>query len=296
MLSIIATSRNDNHGENMFLRMQSFVDCLQYQCGRWKLRAELILVDWNPPRDKPELCKSLQYIANHPYCNVRFITVPPRIHRRIKNHRKLPLFQYIGKNVGVRHAKGDYILCTNVDVLFSDKLTRYLAGGYLRKGKVYRVDRHDLLKPHPFHRSPSHQIWYAHYNVLRVNGNDLVYHKVGNINLHTNGCGDFTLMHRDHWHHLRGYPEWPMFSMHIDSVLLLETHYSGLKQHVIPHPIYHIEHSGGFTPETNDAMWQRLRDIGLPHFTYVEFCKLADDMAATNKPLRYNTTSWGKYV
>src|SRR5437870_3627597 len=60
--------------------------------------------------------------------------------------------------------------------------------------------------------------------------------------LHTNGCGDFTLMSRGAWLELRGYPELHMFSMFIDSLLVYTAHWHGLKEEFLPHPIYHIEH------------------------------------------------------
>src|SRR5262249_12417724 len=33
--------------------------------------------------------------------------------------------------------------------------------------------------------------------------------------LHTNACGDFTLLAREDWARLRGYAEWPIFSWHL---------------------------------------------------------------------------------
>ena len=47
--------------------------------------------------------------------------------------------------------------------------------------------------------------------------------------LHTNGCGDFTLMSRDAWFALRGYPELPTFSMFIDSLFVYMAYWHGLK-------------------------------------------------------------------
>src|SRR5262249_37142431 len=38
--------------------------------------------------------------------------------------------------------------------------------------------------------------------------------------LHTNACGDFTLLSRDAWFRLRGYAELDVFSMHLDSLLV----------------------------------------------------------------------------
>jgi len=37
----------------------------------------------------------------------------------------------IAKNVGIRRARGRFVLCTNVDLLFSDKMVRFLAFGRL---------------------------------------------------------------------------------------------------------------------------------------------------------------------
>ena len=48
-LSLVAASRNDDHGGNMVYRTQIFVDSFLEQCERHQLRAELILVEWNPP-------------------------------------------------------------------------------------------------------------------------------------------------------------------------------------------------------------------------------------------------------
>ena len=47
-LSIIATSRNDDHGGSMLQRMQAFVEGLCGQAERWGLDAELILVELEP--------------------------------------------------------------------------------------------------------------------------------------------------------------------------------------------------------------------------------------------------------
>jgi hypothetical protein len=60
-LSVVATSRNDNHGGNMLRRMQIFINGLSEQCRRHQLDAELILVEWNPPSDNPSLAEVLSW-------------------------------------------------------------------------------------------------------------------------------------------------------------------------------------------------------------------------------------------
>ena len=46
-LSIVAVTRNDNHGGDLNQRMQLFIDGLFEQCEKYKFFAEIILVDWN---------------------------------------------------------------------------------------------------------------------------------------------------------------------------------------------------------------------------------------------------------
>ena len=60
-LSVVAVSRNDNHGGRLTYRMQKFVDGFITQCKRHNVHAELILVEWNPPEDRPFLDKALKY-------------------------------------------------------------------------------------------------------------------------------------------------------------------------------------------------------------------------------------------
>ena len=67
--------------------------------------------------------------------------------------------------------------------------------------------------------------------------------------IHYLAPGDFTLMHRDSWHHLQGYPELDTdgTSIHIDTILLQTAILSGLSQGIFDWParIYHQEHSRG---------------------------------------------------
>ena len=143
-LSIVATSRNDGHGGDLLDRMQVFLDGLALHCAERKQTAELILVEWNPPGDRPPLAEVCRFGQTGGHLRTRLITVPPRTHASLENAAALPMFQMIAKNVGIRRARGDYVLATNVDILCSEPLSRWLAGRPLRDGTFYRVDRHDV--------------------------------------------------------------------------------------------------------------------------------------------------------
>lgn len=123
--------------------MQYFVDGFIAQCKRHKLRAELILVEWNPPKERVPLVDELRWPSDTGPCDVRIITVPTEIHARFEHADKIPLFQMIAKNVGIRRARGRYILATNIDILFSDGIVRFMRD-HLRPGMIYRTARLDV--------------------------------------------------------------------------------------------------------------------------------------------------------
>lgn len=143
-LSIVATARNDDHGGDLLRRVQLFTRGVIAQCNAHGIDAELLLVEWNPPLDRPRLAEAVEWPAQMGRCTVRVIEVPHDVHARLRHSERLPLFQMIAKNVGIRRAKGTYVLATNVDILFPEDLMAYIAKRPLEPGFIYRVDRCDV--------------------------------------------------------------------------------------------------------------------------------------------------------
>ncbi len=168
-LSVVATSRNDDHGGSMLRRMQIFVNAWIEQCRRHRLASELVLVEWNPPAERPPLAEALDWPADPGPCTVRIVTVPETIHRRFRHAEALPLFQMIAKNVGIRRARAPFILATNVDILFNDELVSFLAARCLEKGRFYRIDRSDTMSEVPLEAGVAEQLEYCRTHLLRVN-------------------------------------------------------------------------------------------------------------------------------
>src|SRR5262249_50076252 len=85
--------------------------------------------------------------------------------------------------------------------------------------------------------------------------------------LHTNASGDFQLMSRDDWFELRGYAEFELYSMNIDSLFCHTARYAGLSEHVFQSPmcVYHIEHEigSGWTPEGETKLRTRIAERGI---------------------------------
>jgi NAD+ synthase len=93
--------------------MNVFVRALLEQTKRENLSAELILIEWNPPSDRPRLREVLSSPNEEGTCDVRVIEVPPEVHARFRYSDRLPMFQMIAKNVGIRRAKGRFVLPTS---------------------------------------------------------------------------------------------------------------------------------------------------------------------------------------
>ena len=197
--------------------------------------------------------------------NVRIITVNETLHRTLPNHDKVPLFEWIGKNVGIRHATGDYVIATNPDIVFSEPLLTFVSSpNNLDSNNFYRVDRYDVSREIPISVSENIEAFCAsnwsrihtssgsfdraEYEVPPQRGLRQRYRLFGTKNgtsdaeiLHTNGSGDFLLMSSDNWKKLRGYPELKTID-HVDNYMcFLAGIY--MKQDILKFPIYHQDHS-----------------------------------------------------
>ena len=325
LLSVVVTSRNDDHGGNALYRMQLFVSALLEQARRYNLEAELIIVEWNPLPDRPKLAQVLQWPNTDDPCAVRILEVPSPIHGRLEHSDRLPLFQMIGKNVGIRRARGRFVLATNIDILFSNEMVRFFASGQMTSGHLYRVDRYDVPADLPEGASIDEQLVYSHQNIIRIhrkngtrvlgNGHSTVQHLKNGARaslreikrlicredrpLHTNACGDFTLMAREHWLDVWGYAEFNMYSFRLDGLLCYAGHYAGARETMLSDPmrIYHIEHSAGsgWTPGTGGALLEkRLNEAGVPQLSGEQYATWVGQMARQRKPIIFNESQdWG---
>ena len=98
-LSVVAASRNDNHGNNLDERTNLFIKSLAENCKKYKIPAELILVEWNQIPNTKTLSDRLNLISND-YLNSKIISVNQEHHLRLQNSNRLQFFQMIAKNVG----------------------------------------------------------------------------------------------------------------------------------------------------------------------------------------------------
>ena len=319
MLSIVATTRNDEHGGNQLARTQLFIDGVAEQSDRLELPVQLLMVEWNPPSDRPPLAEALRWPRSECF-EPSIVVVPPEIHRRLPHSDGLPLFQMIAKNVGIRRARAPFVLVTNIDILFSDELVAAMRD--LESGALYRVDRRDIVadlgrNPPPTavecralpwvrahardgqqypdgRRPPWHARAMSRFNRTAWN----VLHGGALPALHTEACGDFTLTSREVWSAIRGYPEWPMYSFLIDGLALFQAYRAGVEMITLPPPmlIYHLEHGegSGWTPEGARRLFRRLDAAGVPYLSGKDYDRLARGLLKRGPGYHpYNDGDWG---
>jgi len=143
-ISVVVVARNDDHGGNMLGRMQAFLNAWIGQAKEYGLPSEIIIVEWNAPPGRPRLMEALEWPDDAAPCDVRFVSVSPEIHNQFPNAAAIPLHQMIAKNAGIRRARGEFVLATNIDIIMSPELMRFFAGRNLEKGKIYRINRTDV--------------------------------------------------------------------------------------------------------------------------------------------------------
>ena len=288
-LSIVVTSRNDNHGGDMTRRMTMFINGLIRQANKFNFPIELILVEWNPPSDKSLLKEILPQPKGTDQLCLRYIIVPEETHRKYELSGAIPLYQMIAKNVGIRRATAPFVLCTNVDILFSDEIFEIFARNKFEENFFYRANRCDIPSGIDEKASFENQLVFCKNNILQRWGFDadfidliglpkiltsrysrwftyailkplrryLYPYRSISSKIDYYACGDFTLMSKKDWLNLDGYVELDLYSLHIDSLLLSAAMAAGMQQVVFPKEacVYHITHSDGWASMNPIQSW-----------------------------------------
>lgn len=256
-ISVVIVGRNDDYGQNFLGRINTFIRSLDHQVKSYPDVFELVVVEWNPMADKEPLASVL---IPTQYLPVRVITVPEHLHQTIG--AKSPVLEFHGKNVGIRRARGEFVLVTNPDILFSTQLIDELSQKKLRLDTVYRTDRYDFYGTGIDDADSEDLVDFAVNNTFQVHGMvgevgvadsvavserdiNLLPRSNGNIKvMHTNACGDFMLAAKEVFYTVRGMYETLEQRWHVDSISLLRFQSAQVKQHIFLAPccIFHQHH------------------------------------------------------
>lgn len=290
-LSIVVTTRDDNHGGDLIKRTITFIKGIYHQLLKYDFIVELIIVEWNPPQDKP-LLKDILPPPPTALNNliIKYIIVPEEIHNQFSFSDRMPLFQMTAKNVGIRRSKGKFILCTNIDLLFSNDLFEFISRQNLVQGKYYRANRCDVPNKVMEINDFDEQLTYCKQNEIKrlgkTKGHEFLFglprflygfpnlmkvlnkivetiiqttnlkYKYYTWSIDTTACGDFTLMSKEDWLKIEGYPELDLYSIHIDSMALISAVALGIEQEILPKEMcsYHIYHDDGWESFANNPI------------------------------------------
>jgi hypothetical protein len=289
-LSVIITARNDNYGGNLINRINSFIKVLSHFTQKYRLKSELIIVEYNPIANKKRLYNELTVHPENEFLRYRFIEVPESFHKKCPGGDTMPMLEFLAKNIGIRRAHGEYILAMNPDIILSEGLIEWISKTELDKNTYYRANRHDITdsyfnsnlsvqeilnnaQSHVFmvflNNKTQYHSWTAW--IKRVftsrskkslmmcpmfnNKDDGFDEKI----IHERAAGDFLLMHSSLWEKVGAYDTDPI-SGFIDGYILYVLHCINAKQVILPYPIYHINHKVGRAgrPEIAVALYQEV--------------------------------------
>lgn len=301
-ISFIVTGRNDDYGHRFLYRIQRFTDNLVYLCEKCELPAELIFVEWNPPKDKERLYQALKVKKERKFIKIRFMEVSKEIHDKVKTSDRMPLLEFPGKNAGIRRAKGEFIVITNPDIIFSEKMIKFFSKKQLKKDIFYRADRCDLFVDIPtelktediekFCKDNWNFCWSPtfgryHRGTKLISDIPRLFIRTGAkmtkgrayLRYHGGAPGDFTLLSKESWINFRGFPE---INVHggMDGYTSIMAVASGNKLKTLKERTYHQSHG-------NPTAGER----PLPNVD--DYIRDAKKMLKEKKAMIFNDDNWG---
>ena len=221
-LTVVGWTRNDGYTANYAERTPHAIGLLVRQLEAHRMPSELIVVEWNPPADRPRMSDLVGSLDTR-QTTVRFVEVGEEYHRRLKGWKERGLPTVAALSVGIRRARGIFLTPKALDTFYSNELIARIAEQDLDESCVYRVDRCDVqIDGHAWLGVSDEELFSLLMNSpmqRHLRQQQSPQWKIRD--LHTNGCGDFTLLSTARWHQMRGYPkDTTVLGLDADSVAL----------------------------------------------------------------------------
>lgn len=192
--------------------------------------------------------------------SLRVIVVDGRYHRPLVGSEAKGMHSLNAANAGMRRARGRFIVPKALDTYFTDDVIERIARKELNEDEAYRCDRYDVqLTSEEWHHLSDADLF------ARMSDSVVQHHARltqspywGIRDLHTNACGDFTLMATRHWHAIRGFQDDPtVLCLDADSIALHAAAAHGVREVCWPETcrVYKIMHDHTFTQRVSQD-WQ----------------------------------------
>jgi hypothetical protein len=238
-LSIVFTGRNDGYGADFVTRFIRTLEFNHRHLTAAGVAHEFILVEWNPVEDRPWLADIVRAEVAGLGAAFRAYLPDPAYHDALRMNPRLEFLEFPAKNVGVRRARGRFVLTTNCDIYLGRVVIEQLARAALEPGIVYRARRLDLK----LGIDQSSVDW----DVLEDTRNYGLPRGPLQPPLYTGGTGDFLLLDRESYHALRGFNEvYRVARIGLDFNFVVKAYDAGYRIAEIPGPVYHVNHTGSF--------------------------------------------------
>ncbi|KAG0166648.1 hypothetical protein DFQ28_005521 [Apophysomyces sp. BC1034] len=217
-LTVIMVTRNDDYAGNQYHRLQNAIDSTYLLAEKTQTLMELLIIEWNPPVGRRGVRGVYRYRRSK-FLTYRIISVPSQIHRPMHENTQISLYEYEGKNLGLRYARGEFVVCTNQDDIWSANMQNAIVSRAWRKKMFYTQFQHShvshenlpstIVKLDPFATDKDIESACAHdnYKLGSFEMPDPEQLDKNNFLRITHEASDFTLAHRDTWKKVGGYRE-----------------------------------------------------------------------------------------
>ena len=143
-VTFVSYFRNDNYTNDFVLRVKRATHFLVAQLQRAELDSEVILVEWNPPVDRPLIIESLDALPQGGHVSVRTVVVRNEHHQTFLGAQEWGMNPAAAANVGLRRAQGRFVSPKAADTYLSDEIVATIARRDLHENALYRCDRCDV--------------------------------------------------------------------------------------------------------------------------------------------------------
>jgi hypothetical protein len=173
------------------------------------------------------------------------VIVDPAYHETMTQSPRLVYHQFLAKNVGLRRARGEYVLSTNCDVILGRHILERLERRELGPAVVYRAPRWDLVATFDLDRLDWERLENP-ANLARPG-------KRLRPPYFRGSTGDFVVLDRASFVGLGGFNEvYRVAQFGIDANFLVHALSSGVTIVDIGGPVYHVDHEGSYQSARND--------------------------------------------
>lgn len=240
LISLVLTGRNDQYGGDFTTRFFRTLRFNHEQLAARGIPHELVFVEWAPPPDRPLLFELIFDAIPELDADVcAWYIVDPQYHEALSLNPRLEYLEFIAKNVGVRRARGRFVLTSNCDVYLGRQVLDVLERGALEPCVVYRAPRQDLKL--------ASDLSTLDWDVLEDPRNLAGPVQKLKPPFMGSATGDFVLLDREAFHAIGGFNEvYRLARIGIDRNLLVKALSAGLRVADIGGPVYHVNHAGSY--------------------------------------------------